>query len=59
MRIKLLPQSPAVIRFEICSQTPDGETQMHCQGKVLVLDAPAADTPASICRPRWPNIRKA
>lgn len=45
VRIKLLPQSPAVIRFEICSQTPDGETQMHCQGKVLVLDAPAADTP--------------
>ncbi|PYD40058.1 polyketide synthase [Serratia plymuthica] len=40
--VKLLPQSPTVIRFEICSQMADGQTQTHCQGKAIVADSFAA-----------------
>lgn len=40
--VKLLPQSPTVIRFEICSQMADGQTQTHCRGKAIVADSFAA-----------------
>ncbi|OKP52616.1 polyketide synthase [Serratia marcescens] len=40
--VKLLPQSPTIIQFEICSRTADGQTQTHCQGKASVAQAFAA-----------------